>query len=413
MKTWVLGGVLLASLAQGVSAAPLCCFAEPDAAPPPAASPSPSESPGDEPLGTSTGGRLKIGSEGFGLGSRTPDPTALESYIRQDVVLFDSNRLTNVAVTAGYLHRFSEADQMLVEIEGDQATGVADLSFSHYPADWPGRLTVQAFGTTAKSPMYADGSIPTPFVRRLGGGVEWSQKATDDLTLASALNYQQVGIADKLLGGRTVPVDALGNPLSLEPGGLDHITALRVVGLYEGQDDSNFPTEGTKLRFELQPGVTTGAFLRAAFNWAQLFPVGEDTGVLFNLQAGSMMGTFIPYQAFNLGGANSVRGYATGGLGTARSFVQSTLELRQLLTDFEVLGVDFRLRGILFADYATDLGTAGSVPGQPALVRDRPLRGAGYGLGLHFLSDYGLFRLEAGWGSSGENAVYFTVGERF
>jgi len=410
MKKHLLAGILLACLAQSAPATPVCSLAPPEAeAPPPAASPSPEA----EPLGVPTGGRLHIGSEGFGLGSRTPDPTALENYNRQDVVLFDSKRLTTIALTAGYLHRFSEADQMLLEVEGDQATGVVDLSFSHYPEDWPGRLTVQAFANSAKSSMFADGSIPTPYVRQIGGGVEWTQRVTEDLTLASALNYQQVGIADKVLGGRLVPVDAFGNPLSLNPGGLDSITALRLVGLYDGQDDINFPTEGTKLRFEVQPGVTSAGFLRTAFNWAQLFPVGEDTGVLFNMQAGTLLGTFIPYQAFNLGGVNSVRGYATGALGTARSFVQGTFELRQMLTDFEFWDTEVKLRGVLFTDYATDLGTAGSVPGQPALVRDRPLRGLGYGAGLHFLSDYGVFRLEAGFGSSGESAVYFTIGERF
>lgn len=411
MRTHLLAAMLWTALTHGAVGAPVCCLADPEPEappPPPAASPEPTPE-----LGVPTGGRLHISGEGFGLGSRTPDPTALDNFNRQDVVLFDSKRLTTVALTAGYLHKFSDADQMLFEVEGDQATGVVDLSFSHYPEDWPGRLTVEFAASTAKSSMFANGSIPTPFVRQLGGGVEWTQKATEDLTLASAFNYHQVGIADKVLGGRLVPVDALGNPLTLDPGGLDSYSALRLVGLYDGQDDINFPTEGTKLRFEIQPGVTTRGFFRGAFNWAQLFPVGEDTGVLFNMQAGTLAGTFLPYQAFNLGGVNSVRGYATGALGTARSFVQGTFELRQMLTDFEFLGTDVRLRGVLFSDYATDLGTAGSVPGAPALVRGQPLRGLGYGAGLHFLSEYGVFRLEAGFTPSGENAFYFTVGERF
>lgn len=45
-------------------------------------------------------------------------------------------------------------------------------------------------------------------------------------------------------------------------------------------------------------------------------------------RAGSLWGDLPPYEAFPLGGANSVRGYAEGGVGSARAFLEGSAELR-------------------------------------------------------------------------------------
>lgn len=43
---------------------------------------------------------------------------------------------------------------------------------------------------------------------------------------------------------------------------------------------------------------------------------------------GMIIGDMPPYEAFPLGGTNSVRGYAEGAVGSARNFVSSTAEVR-------------------------------------------------------------------------------------
>jgi outer membrane protein insertion porin family len=48
-------------------------------------------------------------------------------------------------------------------------------------------------------------------------------------------------------------------------------------------------------------------------------------------KAGSVYGDLPPYEAFPLGGTNSVRGYAEGGVGSGRHFVEGTAELRWVL----------------------------------------------------------------------------------
>ncbi len=49
------------------------------------------------------------------------------------------------------------------------------------------------------------------------------------------------------------------------------------------------------------------AFTRFNANLTHFQPIGQPT-LIFNLQAGTMTGTPPPYEAYNLGGTNSVRG---------------------------------------------------------------------------------------------------------
>lgn len=48
----------------------------------------------------------------------------------------------------------------------------------------------------------------------------------------------------------------------------------------------------------------------------------------FRGKAGAIYGDLPPYEAFPLGGTNSVRGYAEGGVGSGRYFVEGSTELR-------------------------------------------------------------------------------------
>jgi outer membrane protein insertion porin family len=48
----------------------------------------------------------------------------------------------------------------------------------------------------------------------------------------------------------------------------------------------------------------------------------------FRAKAGGVHGDLPPYEAFPLGGTNSVRGYVEGGVGSGRHFVEGSAELR-------------------------------------------------------------------------------------
>jgi outer membrane protein insertion porin family len=128
--------------------------------------------------------------------------------------------------------------------------------------------------------------------------------------------------------------------------------------------------------------------------------------LLFNLQGGTILGDLPPYEAFSLGGTSGVRGYEEGDVGSGRSYVQATAEYRFPIVSFLGLGI--------FADYGTDLGTANSVPGNPAGVRSKPGNGFGYGAGLRVLqTPIGTVRLDYALNDRNETRIQFGLGERF
>ena len=117
------------------------------------------------------------------------------------------------------------------------------------------------------------------------------------------------------------------------------------------------------------------------------------------------MGDLPPYEAFPLGGTNSVRGYDEGDVGSGRSYLQATAEYR-----FPLFSI---ISGALFVDAATDLGTGKNVPGDPAGVRGKPGSGLGYGIGVRVQSPLGPIRIDFGINDQGGNNIRFGFGERF
>jgi outer membrane protein insertion porin family len=125
----------------------------------------------------------------------------------------------------------------------------------------------------------------------------------------------------------------------------------------------------------------------------------------FNIQAGTILGDLPPYEAFIVGGSNSVRGYAEGKVGSGRSYFLATAEYRFPI--FSVVG------GAVFADYGTTLGSSSAVPGNPSELRDLPGSGFGYGAGIRIQSPLGPIRIDYGMNSDGDNRIHFGIGERF
>jgi outer membrane protein insertion porin family len=125
----------------------------------------------------------------------------------------------------------------------------------------------------------------------------------------------------------------------------------------------------------------------------------------FNLQAGSVVGDLPPYDAFTLGGANSIRGWEEGYVASGKSFAQATIEYR-----FPLFSV---VSGALFIDAGSDLGTGQSVKGNPGGVRGKPGSGLGYGVGVRIQSPLGPLRIDWGFNNEGGNQINFGIGERF
>lgn len=69
--------------------------------------------------------------------------------------------------------------------------------------------------------------------------------------------------------------------------------------------------------------------------------------------------------------------------------------------------------GVVFADFASDLGSGDTVLDNPGGVRNKPGTGFGYGAGLRFDSPLGLIRADFGLNDQGESRLHFGIGQRF
>ena len=91
------------------------------------------------------------------------------------------------------------------------------------------------------------------------------------------------------------------------------------------------------------------------------FHVGS-TRLTVAAKGGNVIGDLPPYEAFPIGGANSVRGYPEGGVGTGRKFIVGSAELSVPL-------VPDRFNGYGFFDIGSDLKSGVSVLGDPGGTR--------------------------------------------
>lgn len=258
-----------------------------------------------------------------------------------------------------------------------------------------------------------------PRIDRLGGGLSFTRPLSKDVfspaewTASLGLQYQRVSIRDS--DREISPVDELGNQLSFDGDGTDDLVTLQFGVVRDRRNNALRPTSGSFLRLGTEQSIPVGDgsifFNRLRGSYSRYIPVNFTNfsegaeALAFNVQAGTVIGDLPPYEAFSLGGSNSVRGYDDGDVGSGRSFIQATAEYRFPI--FSVIG------GALFVDFASDLGTGDNVIGDPAGVRGKPGSGFGYGIGVRVQSPLGPIRVDFGFNDDGENRLHFGIGERF
>ncbi len=246
---------------------------------------------------------------------------------------------------------------------------------------------------------------------QIGGGISL-QRPLDDWNTSLGLNYTRTSIRDRQ--GNITPSDAQGNPLSASGTGVDDLTTVSFTATKDQRDNPLNPTQGSVLSLSTEQSVPIGqgniSLNRLKANYSQYLPVQlfntkQPQVFAVNVQAGTVIGNLPPYESFNLGGSNSVRGYDSGDVGSGRSYVLASAEYR-----FPVLPI---VGGVLFADFASDLGSGDTVLGDPAGVRDKQGYGFGYGAGVRLNSPLGLIRADYGINDQGESKVHLGIGQRF
>jgi len=163
----------------------------------------------------------------------------------------------------------------------------------------------------------------------------------------------------------------------------------------------NFLSLGTEQFISVGPDSPTFNRLRASYthyipvNWLKLYKgckpkAGEvadcKQALAFQVSAGSLIGDLPPYEAFCLGGGNSVRGYYDCDLGVGRNFGEATIEYR-----FPIFSM---ISGELFIDGGTTFGSQANVPGNPGGLLGKPGEGFSIGTGLIVTTPVGPLRLE-------------------
>lgn len=275
-----------------------------------------------------------------------------------------------------------------------------------------------------------------PRVNRTGGGISFSRPLSRNVfersewTASLGLQYQRVTVSDA--DGIRRTRDELGNPLTFSESGKDDLLTTQLVFRRDKRNDALRPTRGSVLQFSTEQSLPIGSgnilFNRLRGSYSFYIPTrltrftagcrdqrprpgeqpnreGCPQAFAFNIQGGTVLGDLPPYEAFPLGGTNSVRGYDEGDVGSGRSYLQATAEYR-----FPVFSI---ISGALFVDAATDLGTGDNVPGNPAGVRGKPGSGLGYGVGVRVQSPLGPIRIDWGFNDQGGNNIRFGFGERF
>jgi outer membrane protein insertion porin family len=187
----------------------------------------------------------------------------------------------------------------------------------------------------------------------------------------------------------------------------NQLVAVRLATTRNTLNDPRNPTSGNFLSLSTEQYISVGenspTFNRVRASFSQFYPVnwlkfykgcrprrGETPdckqAVAFQITAGSAIGQLPPYEAFCLGGSNSVRGYADCNLGVGRSFGEVTLEYR-----FPLFSI---VSGQVFVDGGTAFGTQKDVPGNPGGLLNKPGSGFSVGTGIIVTTPVGPLRLE-------------------
>ncbi|MCE2673109.1 MAG: BamA/TamA family outer membrane protein [Microcystis sp. 53598_E5] len=397
----------------------------------------------------------------FGLGlfedvrlSFSPGSDPREVIVNVDVVEGNTGSLaagggisSNAGLfgTVSYQQRnFGGNNQTLgAEVQLGEREFLFDLSFSDpwiATDNFRTSYTVNVFRRQSISLVYdgENSSIRTlndndsPRIVRTGGGITFVRPLAADVftkpkwVVSLGFNYQQVQVqnANGDISPLSAPLNGFGSQqLAFSSSGIDDLLSLNIGAIRDFRDNPLQPTSGSFLRLGLEQTIPVGSgsifgtrvrgsysyFIPVRFiNSFNLFETDIFKGqqsLAFNVQAGTVLGDLPPYDAFIVGGSNSVRGYAEGEVGSGRSYFQATAEYR-----FPIVAI---IGGALFVDFGTTIGSQGDVPGQPGIVRDLPGTGLGYGLGVRVQSPVGQIRVDYGFNVDGGSRLHFGIGERF
>ena len=255
------------------------------------------------------------------------------------------------------------------------------------------------------------------FVRPLNGGNPY-KKAPWNLILSfggqevTPMDFSGSKYSYGVVGATSSPITVPSNQvicLAYNCASENQLVSFRVGATYSTLNDPRNPTKGNFLSLGTEQFISVGenspTFNRVRGSFTHYIPVewlkifkgcrpkpGETKdckqALAFQVSAGSLIGSEIPpYEAFCLGGGNSVRGYYDCDLGVGKSFAEATIEYR-----FPIFSI---ISGEIFFDAGTTFGTQGDIPGNPGGLLGKKGQGYSPGVGVIVTTPVGPLRLEA------------------
>jgi outer membrane protein insertion porin family len=257
------------------------------------------------------------------------------------------------------------------------------------------------------------------FIRPLNGGdpfkrAPWNlilafggQEVTPMNFSGSKFSQAVVGVDDDL----PQPVRVRSNQvicLAFNCASENQLLSFRVGATFSSLDDPRNPTSGNFFSIGTEQFLSVGedspTFNRLRTTFTHFIPVdwlkiykgcrpkpGETRdckqALAFQVSAGTLIGDDIPpYEAFCLGGGNSVRGYFDCDLGVGKSYAEFTVEYR-----FPLFSI---ISGSVFFDAGTTFGTQSDIPGNPGGLLGKEGEGFSPGVGVIVTTPVGPLRLE-------------------
>jgi outer membrane protein insertion porin family len=368
----------------------------------------------------------------LGLFSVNPSPTALEGPFQQNSALGRGpHERTGLSAdgSVSFLNIGGNDQELTLQVRGGVQVFNTELLFTDpWIGDDPTGISFNIFNQRSVQSVFSGGDrdvdLPnrnTPWVHRFGGGVQVFRPVATDLTLAFGVNYQQVSIHNSAFESETFDRDELGERL-IVGSDFDELLTVQFAGEINRFDNPDQPLDGDQLRFGVDQSIPIGdasiTYTRLSTSYTYFLPLnlfgfaeGPRTLVL-NAQAGVMFGDVPPYDAFNLD-AGPLGYSAASELASGSRFALVAAEYRFPIVNFDVFRRDVNLGGAIFSGFASTLGSADEVIGDPSVNREKPEDGFVFGLGLRAGTDFGLFRLEFSINDDGASQVVLTAGEKF
>ncbi|MBL6797454.1 MAG: BamA/TamA family outer membrane protein [Synechococcus sp. BS307-5m-G39] len=253
------------------------------------------------------------------------------------------------------------------------------------------------------------------FARPLNGGdpfkkVPWQVLAGVNLQNVRPINFngdtRPYGVPSGNIDDGRIPNDEV-ICIAFNCANENNLASVRFAATYNTLNDGRNPTSGNFFSFGTEQYVSIGenspTFNRVRTTYTHFIPVkwlklskgcrpkpGEKENcpqaLAFQVKAGTIVGQLPPYEAFCLGGSNSVRGWFDCDLAVGRSFGEATIEYR-----FPIISI---FSGEVFIDAGTDFGSQANVPGKPGQLLDKPGSGVSPGVGVIVTTPVGPLRLE-------------------